>query len=156
MIASLTALLLTGTGCLQASAPEEPAEPRATVILPSGRTLSVEVADTPEKRARGYMFRRSVPEGEGMVFLMDQDGFHPFWMRDCLIALDIIWLDEKWRIVHIERSVPPCEEDPCPSYVPMQRSRYVLEVGSGGAYRLGLGPGDRVAFVPAGQADKEP
>ncbi len=155
-MASLTALLLTGTGCLQASVPEEPAEPRGTVVLPSGRTLSVEVADTPEKRARGYMFRRSVPEGEGMVFLMDREGFHPFWMKNCLIPLDILWLDERWRIVHMERSVPPCEEDPCPSYVPMRRSRYVLEIGSGASDRLGLGLGDRLSFIPATPVGEEP
>ena len=122
--------------------------PRGQVVLPSGRALQVEVADTPEKQTRGYMFRERISDDEGMVFIMDQLGFHPFWMKNCKVGLDILWLDENWRIVHLEKKVPPCKRDPCPSYQPMQVSLYVLEVRGGLAGREGLKLGDRIIYTP--------
>jgi len=119
-----------------------------TVALPSGQTLNVEIADTPALEQRGYMFRDRVPEGEGMIFLFDSLEIHPFWMKNCRTSLDIIWIDEHWRVLHIVAGVPPCREDPCPTFGPMEKSQYVLEVASGGAARLGLKPGDRVTYLP--------
>lgn len=119
-----------------------------TMRLPSGAALNVEIADTPELIQQGYMFREKVPEGEGMVFFLGSLDIHPFWMKNCRTALDIIWLDEQWRIVQIAESLPPCKEDPCPSYTPVQRSLYVLEVGPGQASRLGLRLGDRLSYLP--------
>lgn len=122
--------------------------PLGTVLLPRGEVLCVEVADTPGSRARGYMFRPEVKRGEGMVFLMESLDVHPFWMKNCLVPLDIIWMDGDWRIVHIAESLPPCRSDPCPSYGPMKRSLYVLEVAAGESAALGLEPGDVLRYVP--------
>ena len=153
----LVAALLGGcTGLYPAHPPSDAADPRGMVLLPSGRSLLVEVADTPSSRARGYMFRERIPEGEGMVFLMQSLDFHPFWMKNCLTALDIVWLDESWRIVHVERAVPPCKADPCPSYAPLSKSLYVLEVGAGEADGLGLTLGARITFVPPGTPPADP
>ncbi len=148
--ARIASILLTlATANLVSARPGPvPAARWGTVALPGGGTLSVEIADTPVLRERGYMFREKVPDGEGMVFFMEAPGIHPFWMKNCRTALDIIWLDEAWRIVHIATSVPPCREDPCPTYAPMQRSLYVLEVGPGGAARLSLQIGDQITFIP--------
>lgn len=144
------ALLLT-TPALPIPAVEAPIPPPprwGTVTLPSGKALNVEVADTPYLQERGYMFRERVPEGEGMVFLLPSLDIHPFWMKNCRTALDIIWLDEGWRIVHIAAEVPPCKDDPCPTYSPMLKSQFVLEVGPGGASRLGLKKGDHLYYLP--------
>ena len=122
--------------------------PRGRVMLPSGRVLQVEVADTSELRALGYMFRERIGDDEGMVFLMQSLGFHPFWMKNCKVSLDITWLDEGWRVVHVERNVPPCAADPCPSYSPMQASQYVLEVRGGLAAREGVELGKSISFAP--------
>ena len=117
------------------------------VVLPSGHVLEVEVADTPAKVQRGYMFRKRVSDREGMVFLLGSLDFHPFWMKNCRVSLDIIWLDETWKVVHIERELPPCKEKaPCPSHQPLQASLYVLEVQAGLATREGLSLGDHIIF----------
>lgn len=121
------------------------------VILPSGHILDVELADTPEKRALGYMFREHVPETEGMLFFMEEPGFHSFWMRNCKVGLDIIWLDERWGVTHIEHEVPPCTAPPtgpCPGYEPLRESLYVLEMQAGMAAREGLRVGDVVRYIP--------
>jgi hypothetical protein len=129
-------------------APEGDAESsdprRAEVLLPSQRLVVAEIADTPERVARGYMFRRKVREGEGMIFVFPRADLHPFWMKNTRVPLDMIWLDDDGSVVHIEASVPPCRADPCPGYGPPRISRYVLEVRAGTAAREGLKLGDRL------------
>jgi len=120
--------------------------PAAEVTLPSGRTLAVEVAETPLARQRGYMFRERVTDQEGMVFLMGEMDFHPFWMKNCRVSLDILWLDDGWKVVHLEQNVPPCRQDPCHNYTPMQAALYVLELQGGLASREGIRLGDRIIF----------
>ena len=122
--------------------------PRGQVMLPSGRVLAVEVADTPQLRALGYMFRKKIGDDEGMVFLMESLGFHPFWMKNSKVGLDIVWLDENWKVVHLEKDVPPCSADPCPGYSPMQAALYVLEVRAGLASREGVQIGKSITFTP--------
>jgi len=146
MVTTLLLSLLVVSGLVRAGAPA--ATPRGQVTLPSGHVLVVEVADTPETRERGYMYRDSITDKEGMVFFMEQIDFHPFWMKNCRIALDILWLDEHWRVVHIEKNLPPCREDPCPNYQPMQAALYVLEVQAGLSGKEGIKLGDHIIFTP--------
>jgi hypothetical protein len=125
---------------------------RAEVILPGDRRVIAEIADTPARIARGYMFRREVREDEGMVFVFPEPGFHPFWMKNTLVPLDIIWMDDAFTVFHIEHMTPPCKADPCPGYGPVRKARYVLELRGGTARRAGLKPGDRlrIAFPQPG------
>lgn len=122
------------------------------VRLPSGRVLQVEVADTPAEIRRGYMYREKISDDEGMVFFLGSLGFHSFWMKNCKVKLDIIWMDENWKIVHVEKNLPPCAKEPCPTYGPLEASLYVLEVRGGLAEKEGLRPGAHVVFVPPGTA----
>lgn len=120
---------------------------RAEVRLPKGRILKAEIADTPERWARGYMFRREVGENDAMVFVFPEPGFHPFWMKNTLVALDMIWMDDKGTVVHIETGVPPCKADPCPSYGPVRLVSSVLEVRAGTVAAEGLRTGDRLSIT---------
>jgi hypothetical protein len=114
--------------------------------LPSEKVLQVEVMVEDEDRALGLMFRQSLPEDRGMLFLFDRLGFHGIWMKNCRFPIDIVWLDEEQRVVHVAQAVPPCEKDPCPAYEPLQRALYVLELGSGQAAREGVSLGSRIDF----------
>ena len=150
-------LALAGTAALAAEGaaktpPASSNEPRAQVALPSGRVLDVEIADTPEKVQRGYMFREKISDNEGMLFMFPTPGFHNFWMKNCKVGLDIAWLDEQWKVVHLEENLPPCAADPCPSWGPLKAARYVLEVRAGLAAVDGLRPGSNVVFVPVAPA----
>jgi uncharacterized membrane protein (UPF0127 family) len=118
----------------------------ARVVFPEGRSFLAEVAATPEARARGLMFRERLGPQEGMVFLFEGADIYPFWMKNTLIPLDILWLDSDGRVVHLERSVPPCKADPCPTVSPLRPASWVLEVAAGQADRLQLG--DRLAVGP--------
>ena len=116
------------------------------VGLPSGTTIQAELALTPEQRARGLMFRDGLDPDRGMLFVFPEASFHDFWMKNCRFPIDIIWLSPEKRIVHIERAVPPCKEDPCPTYGSLRRALYVLEVVADLSRREGLRLGDPIDF----------
>jgi uncharacterized membrane protein (UPF0127 family) len=99
----------------------------------------------------GYMFRPEVREGDGIVFVFPEPGVHSFWMKNTLVPLDIIWLDETRAITHIQAAAPPCRADPCPGYASMRMASYVVEVRAGTAAREGLKPGDRLTVVFPGE-----
>lgn len=98
-------------------------------ILIGGAEISVEVADTVEERSRGLSGRASLKENKGMLFVFDEPGIYPFWMKDMLFVIDIIWIGEEGRIVGINENVPP---DSFPqTFSPPEPVRYVLEVPAG-------------------------
>lgn len=117
---------------------------RADVRFPRGRSFVAEIADTPARWERGYMFRREIRDDEAMIFVFPEAGFHPFWMKSTLVPLDMIWMDDAFTVMHIETAAPPCTADPCPSYGPLRKARYVLEVRGGVASHEGLKIGDRL------------
>ena len=120
----------------------------AVAVFPSGAEFSLEIAESDAERARGYMFREKVGPTEGMLFLFESPGRHSFWMKNCRVDLDLIWLDAAFRVVHIERDVPPCPaEGECPSIVPFQRGSYVLEVAGGVSAKHELKVGDELVIL---------
>jgi hypothetical protein len=119
---------------------------RADVVFADGTRVRVEIADTPELRQRGLMFREHLAEGDGMLFIFEEVGFYPFWMKNTLIPLDMVWLDADRRVVSIAHSVPPCKADPCPNFSPTADALYVVEVVSGFAKRHKVREGDVLVF----------
>jgi len=148
---STGACLAGAKGDTKASAASQAAKERdarrAEVRFPNDHLVVAEIADTPERQQRGYMFRTEVRDGEGMVFLFAQPDFHPFWMKNTLVPLDIIWMDRENTVIHIEANTPPCKEDPCPNYGPMRKAAAVLEVRAGTAAAQGLKMGDRLRIT---------
>ncbi|MEW6247599.1 MAG: DUF192 domain-containing protein [Nitrospirota bacterium] len=115
---------------------------------PGGAIIYAELADTTEKRARGLMFRNSLAQDRGMLFAFSEPKPWTFWMKNTKVPLDIIWLDGKKRIVHIERNVPICTrtDDSCPQYQPTEDAMYVLEIAGGMADALKLQRGATLQF----------
>ena len=113
------------------------------VMLPDGSTVHVELAKTEAERNFGLMERTSLPQGRGMLFIHDQPGHYGYWMYDCKIGLDIIWMDQNHRIIEMSPDTPPCKgkSNTCPSYGGHETSVYVLElpVGSIKAHQLAVG-----------------
>lgn len=119
---------------------------RIPLTLPSGKELQVEVMRKPQDRAMGLMFRPSLPEDQGMLFVFEESDFHSIWMKNCRFAIDIVWLDEQHKVVHLAEKVPPCKKDPCPSYAPMQTASFVLELNAGQARREKALVGSTLSF----------
>ncbi len=117
------------------------------VTFPSGTTLGAEVADTPETRERGLMFRDHLPKGGALLFIFEAAQPYRFWMKNCKFPIDIIWLDTDKKIVHIAKDTPPCTSDPCPTYGPKQeKALYVLEVEAGFSEKENLKTGTSILF----------
>jgi uncharacterized membrane protein (UPF0127 family) len=121
------------------------------LTLPSGKVLQAEVMVSDEDRAMGLMFRPSLPLDRGMIFLFETSDFHAIWMKNCKFPIDIVWLDEEKKIVHVAEAVPPCKTDPCPVYKPLRRASWVIELNAGQARRERAVLGAVVRFeVPPG------
>ena len=124
---------------------ERPASgPRVT--FPDGYVVHVEIAADDETRAQGLMYRDRLREHTGMLFFFPENGVYPFWMKNTLIPLDMIWIDEQRRIVKVIPNVQPCRADPCNSTDPGVPARYVLEVAAGVAAQHQLAAGNVLRF----------
>lgn len=130
----------------QTTAPAPPAVAGPRVIFPDGFVVNVELAADDETRAQGLMYRDQLRPGTGMLFFFPQEGHYPFWMKNTLIPLDMIWIDAGKRVAHVKYHVPPCKADPCTSHAPNTNASYVLEVAGGVAQEHGLRAGDTLRF----------
>jgi len=81
-----------------------------------------------------------------MLFIFEEEGVYPFWMKNTFIPLDMIWIDNSGTVVFISKNTPPCEQEPCPTIAPGRKAKYVLELCGGTADRIGLTVGDTVAL----------
>jgi len=106
----------------------------------------VEIADTPEKQIRGMMFREFIPDDFGMLFIHETEDYRSFWMKNCRVSLDIIYLDKNKQIINIHFNVPPCQLEPCKTYQSQRPAQYVLELRGNRAKELNLKPGDTIFF----------
>jgi len=106
--------------------------------------FDVEAADTPAKRAEGLMFRENLPENSGMLFVFENEGIYPFWMKNTLIYLDIIWIDKNGKIVFIKENAQPCKSENCPEIMPPSAAKYVLEINAGQVEKLNFTLGQKI------------
>jgi len=100
------------------------------VVFDSDSSFNVDFAITPAEKAKGLMYRSSIPDDYGMLFIFDENAPRSFWMKNTLIPLDMIFVGSDMKVVEIKAAVPPCESDPCPSYVSLP-AKYVFEINSG-------------------------
>jgi uncharacterized membrane protein (UPF0127 family) len=116
------------------------------VVLPNGHRIELELAITPEEISQGLMYRPSLSDHRGMLFLFGQDRQPSFWMKNTLIPLDLVFLSRDGVVTEVIANAPPCAADPCPQYLPAAPARAVLEVAAGTASRQGITAGARLRF----------
>jgi uncharacterized protein len=104
--------------------------------------FSVEIADNDAERAKGLMYRKDLPEGQGMLFDFHREQEVSFWMQNTYIPLDMVFIRADGRILRIAENTEPLSTKLIPSGGPV---RAVLEVIGGTTRKLGIAPGDRVA-----------
>ncbi len=110
--------------------------------------VEAEIADTPEERMRGLMFRKSLGQKEGMFFVFPQEGFKGFWMKNTYIPLDIIFISEDLKVSSIVKDARPCKGDHCRTYKSEYPVKYALEVNSRFADQYGIIEGMRIEILP--------
>ena len=134
-LCATTAVLLLAFGCGSA-APTIVIHTRGVPVR-----VEVELAVTPKAQQRGLMDRKSLPDGHGMLFVFSEDQDQIFWMKDTLIALDMVFISADRQIVGVHANTTPLSQARIHVGQP---SRYVLEVPGGYAARRGIATGDRV------------
>ncbi|MEK7208672.1 MAG: DUF192 domain-containing protein [Patescibacteria group bacterium] len=119
-----------------------PAEKNYLMIV--GQKLAVEIADTDAARARGLSGRAALGANQGLLFIFDAPAEYSFWMKEMNFPIDIIWIDEHWRVADISKNVLP-ESFP-QSFQPARPVKYVLEVNVNWAEKNNLQIGESVSL----------
>lgn len=122
-------------------------KPNSVDITLRGNSYNLEIANTNAQREKGLMNRSSMAKDSGMIFVFDVAGIYPFWMKNTLITLDIIWLDQNGKVVFIKENAGPCSNIVsvvCHTIIPNAISKYVIELNSGEVEKIGLKVGDSV------------
>jgi len=115
------------------------------IDLKIGKNLiKAEVASTPSSQQLGLMYRKSMPEQNGMLFVFDQKASHCFWMRNTFLPLSIAFIDDDGKIVNIEDMKPQSEDNHCP----LKPIRYALEMNIGWFEKRQISRGKIVEGLP--------
>jgi uncharacterized membrane protein (UPF0127 family) len=120
-------------------------DPRPLALSLSTTTLNVELVVSESERRRGLGGRRFLDEDAAMLFVFEEPGYQSIWMKDMLFAIDIAWLDEKFRVVDIKSNVSPSTYPK--SFSPDLPALYVLETNAGLFESRGITIGDTLKLV---------
>jgi uncharacterized membrane protein (UPF0127 family) len=155
MIAVLgTAAAASGSTCREEQGTDQPTgEPtpvwRTIDVQFDGRTIVVEVADDPEERRQGLSDREALARDAGMLFVWDSVAVYTLWMKNMRFSLDVIWIDDRRRVVNVTADVP---HQPGASDAELIRYSsgvdvlYAIELNAGAAERHGIEVGDVLVF----------
>ena len=129
--------------------PEPPFKKQGDLSFLSGknkkeiRKIDIEIAANDSSRMMGLMFRKSMDDAKGMLFIFDKSEEHSFWMKNTVMSLDIIFINENKEIVKIHKNTKPFSTESLPS---MKPSMYVVEVQAGFTDKYGIKEGDKIDF----------
>ena len=149
-------LAVVASALLSTAACDSGSGPRVVLDGADGKIpVEVELALTPQDQARGLMYRESMPENHGMLFVFAEDRNRSFWMKNTPLPLDIIYIGADARIVSIAENTTPYSTRAIPSRAP---ARYVLEVNGGFCKRRGVEVGSEVGLpaLAEGSAGRGP
>lgn len=108
--------------------------------------IDAQVAQTPQQQQVGLMFRKEMPQAEGMLFVFEQPSTQCFWMKNTLLPLSIAFIADDGSIVNIDHMKPQTLESHC-SVKPV---RFVLEMNEGWFDKRGIKPGTKLRGAPFG------
>ncbi len=107
-------------------------------------SVNIEIADDDAKRTQGLMYRDTMAESEAMLFVFPDAAERSFWMKNCILPLDIIYVNNEKRIITIQQNTVPYSEASVPSNGPAQ---YVVEVNAGFCDRHNIKSGDHIEWT---------
>lgn len=152
-------IVATLTACVATIADPGPPTPdqgrpsaanRQLVVVVHDTAFPVELALTPAQRAQGLSGRPNLAPGTGMLFILEEEAVHPFWMKNMRFPLDMVWVSAHCMVVDITLNAPPPApgqtEADLPLFTPKFPARYVLELNAGEAPSTAIQVGDRVSF----------
>lgn len=115
-----------------------------TLVFSNGKKIKVEIASTPEEKAKGLMYRTSLPENSGMLFIFPYEQKLSFWMKNTYIPLTIGFFDSKFKLLETKDMQPhlgPVPDDKLPHYESARVAKYALEMQLGWFAKNKIKPG---------------
>ena len=103
--------------------------PEIKTVTVNNQIIAVEIADTPAERKQGLSGRASLPTGTGLLFIFNEQDYHSFWMKEMNFPIDILWLDDDFKIVDAWINAEPSSYPK--TFIPKNKTRYVLETNPG-------------------------
>jgi uncharacterized protein len=141
----LAASLAVAGSALVPAAAQEPQTDLPRVRLSAGMyQIDAQVAYTPDQRMIGLMFRKEMPQHEGMLFVFDQPSEQCFWMKNTLLPLSAAFIDDNGTVVNVEEMKPQTLDSHCSA----RPVRYVLEMNQGWFSKKGIKPGAKLNGEP--------
>ncbi len=140
----LLAVFIASLGRAAADGQPQPKLPTSALII-AGKKLVAEVADDEPERETGMMFRKSMGDGEGMVFVMGSPQHVAFWMKNTLLPLSVAYINPTGTILEIH-DLQPLDETPVSSK--FDTISYAIEVPQGWFLNNGILPGAKVQGLP--------
>ena len=124
---------------------EEPQMDLSRVTIGAGmHQIDAQVAATDEQRATGLMFRKQMPQHEGMLFIFERPSQQCFWMKNTLLPLSAAFVDDDGTVINVEDMKPQTLDSHCSA----RPVRFVLEMNQGWFAKKGIKPGARLAGAP--------
>jgi hypothetical protein len=114
---------------------------RTVKVTFRGRAIRAYLADSSVKKMFGLMFRERLEDGMGMLFALGSESRMGagIWMLNMRFSIDVVWMDRNGKVVDVAENLKPCTSMlRCRTYIPRSKAKYVLELNSGTARRLGI------------------
>ena len=108
------------------------------------QTVDIEIADNDYERSTGLMYRESMEEDQGMLFIYPSEAPRSFYMKNTYIPLDIIFYDKDTTVVSFQKNAKPRDETSLPSNAPAQ---FILELNAGKVDQWNIEVGDKMDFI---------
>lgn len=108
--------------------------------------VQVEIAETKKQRAQGLMLRRLLAPNKGMLFIFEHNVIQSVWMKNTLIALDVIFISDEGVVVSTIQDLKPCLGKTCKVHRSNKKARYMLEVNAGVIKKTGVSVGQKIIF----------
>ncbi len=141
-------LLASLAACEKQPAPTETSAfaLKTATLTVAGQTITAEIADTRDAMQTGLMYRRTMPEDHGMIFVFPEERQASFWMHNTNLPLDIAYLDRQGQIREIHAAAPR-DDTPIPSAT--SNIAYALEMNQGWFGRKGIVIGTQISGLPS-------
>ena len=124
----------------------DPEPPRQRVVL-GEEVFQLELALTEASRRKGLMYRDALPDDGGMLFVFRTRKAQAMYMKDCLVPIDVLFIDDQGKIIIIHEMSVPAPNTPTsrlPNYRSVRPCQFAIELPGGTAARLGIAEGDRI------------
>lgn len=121
-------------------------EGKLSILNNEKKTLAefkIEIADSPYERQTGLMYRDKLEKQHGMLFVFENSELRGFYMKNTLIPLDLIFIDEYYEIIHIHSKATPYETASISSQLP---AKYVFEINGGLSEQIGIQKGMKIKY----------